>query len=205
MTGPLVTPSGNHSAISRCALSTASLPWMMFLCACARARACGRVSPAARPGRQRRGPGRAPRGRAHPDFDAEVAADGARRGLGGVGGADDLPPGLDDVLALPHHGHHGRGDDVLHERAEERLAREVRVVVLRELLGHLHHLQPAEREALPREAVDDLPDEAALHAVRLDHDVRLLHPDARLAPLRPRAARRKPVSVRPPPPPFSLE
>ena len=142
----------------------------------------------------------------HPDFDAEVASDRARGGLGGVGRADDLPSGLDDVLALPNHSDHRGGDDVVHKRSEERLAREVRVVILRELLAHLHHLEPAEREALPREAVDDLADEAALDSVRLDHDVRLLHlpsstSDSFSCDLRLSSFLSRPHAARSPPPP----
>lgn len=40
---------------------------------------------------------------------------------------------------------------------------------LGELLGHIHQLQAAQGVALGQEALQDLGDQAALHAVRLDH------------------------------------
>ena len=104
------------------------------------------------------------------DLNAVVAADGARVRGGRVSGADDLAAGSDDALALPHHGDDGAGDDVLDEGAEEGLGREVGVVLLREGALHLHQLQGFEEETLLLEAADDVADETALHAVRLDHD-----------------------------------
>jgi hypothetical protein len=107
-----------------------------------------------------------------------AAAPFARRGGGHaqrVGGADDLAPGLDDLLALPDHAHDGAGTHVVHEVAEEGLGGEVRVVLLRVRLLHRHHLEAAEEEALGLEALDDGADETALDAVGLDHDVGLLH------------------------------
>lgn len=60
---------------------------------------------------------------------------------------------------------------VLDEASEERLAGEVLVVGLEELSAGLVQLESGELEALLLEAAEDLSDEAALHAVRLDHDV----------------------------------
>src|SRR4030042_5271170 len=48
------------------------------------------------------------------------------------------------------------------------------VVPLRELLRYLHHLHRADLEPAVLEPLDDSPDEASLHAVRLDHGERPL-------------------------------
>merc|ERR1712146_879315 len=82
-----------------------------------------------------------------PDFDAEVAADGSRGRVSRVGGADNLPASLDDVFTLPHHCHDWRRDNVLDERSEEGLAREIRIMLLGERLIHLDHLERTESEA----------------------------------------------------------
>ena len=52
-------------------------------------------------------------------------------------------------------------------------------MLLRVLLRDGHHLHAAEVEPLGLEPRDDGADEAALDAVRLDHDVRLLHGEFR--------------------------
>lgn len=50
-------------------------------------------------------------------------------------------------------------------------------MLLRVLLAHVLHLEAAQRKALLLEALHDLGHQAALDAVGLDHDVRLLHRD----------------------------
>lgn len=55
------------------------------------------------------------------------------------------------------------------------LGGEVRVVSLRVLLSNVQQLQSAQVEALLLETLDDLCNEATLDAIRLDHDVSLLH------------------------------
>ncbi len=65
----------------------------------------------------------------------------------------------------------GAGDHVLNEASEEALGLEVRVVLLHLRLGRLLHLHCSENVALGFEALDDLANQAALDAVRLDHDV----------------------------------
>ena len=87
-----------------------------------------------------------------------------------VRGADDLAARRHHALALPHHRHHGAGADVLHQRREEGLARQVGVVLLSERVLHLHHLHGLQEEPLLLEPADDVANEPALHAVGLDHD-----------------------------------
>jgi len=105
------------------------------------------------------------------DVEAQVTTDGTGSGIGGVGGADDLAAGLDDLLTLPDHAHDGAGAHVVDEVAEEGLGGEIGVVLLGVGLLGLHHLHAAEEETLLLEALDDGADEAALDAVGLDHDV----------------------------------
>ena len=91
------------------------------------------------------------------NVDAEVITDGAqsdglvaRRGAQRPGGGE---------------GH------VLNKSREELLGLEVGVVLLEVSLGRRGELKRAELEALLLEALDDRAGEAALDAVRLDHDV----------------------------------
>jgi hypothetical protein len=62
-------------------------------------------------------------------------------------------------------------DHVRDEARKEALVLEVRVVLLHLRLRRLHELHRLERVPLRLEALDDLANEAALHAVGLDHDV----------------------------------
>lgn len=75
---------------------------------------------------------------------------------------------LDDVLALPDHGNNGAGAHVLDETRVEGLALEVLVVLLEVLLRGVDHLEGDELVAALLETLDDLTDESALDAVRLD-------------------------------------
>ena len=133
------------------------------------------------------------------DIDAEVTADGAGKGILGVGGAQKSAAALDDISALPNHSHNGarglwyknkqvnntgelrhpginngvqtlRTYHVLDEAREETLASQVSVVLLHELLARGLHLASHELVALAFEALHDLADESALDAIRLDHD-----------------------------------
>jgi len=70
-------------------------------------------------------------------LDAEVAADSAGLAVLGVGLAQHNAAGLDRRLALPYHGHHGTAGHVLDQAVEERLGREVGVVLLQVVLAGL--------------------------------------------------------------------
>ena len=59
---------------------------------------------------------------------------------------------------------------VLDEPGEERLLGEISVVVLQKLGGGLHELHGHELESFVLKPLDDLPDNSAVDAVRLDHD-----------------------------------
>ena len=59
---------------------------------------------------------------------------------------------------------------VLDEPGEERLLGEVSVVVLQKLGGGLHELHGHELESFVLKPLDDLPDNSAVDAIRLDHD-----------------------------------
>lgn len=109
------------------------------------------------------------------DVDAVVPTKRPRLRRQRVGGADHLAPRLHHLLPLPYHRHHGPGRYVLDQAREERLGRQVSVVLLRERLLDVDHLQGAEVVPLRLEALDDLAHEASLDAVRLHHDERALH------------------------------
>jgi hypothetical protein len=105
------------------------------------------------------------------NLDAVHATDAAGIRLLGVGSTNDLSALLDDILALEGNGNNGAADDVIDQRTEERLGREVRVMGLSELLGDVHELEATESVALGQEAVEDGGNQVALDAIRLDHDV----------------------------------
>jgi hypothetical protein len=81
------------------------------------------------------------------DVDGVVTANSAGRRLSGLGGAEDGAAGLDDAVALPHHGNYGPGSHVGKESREEGLFDKVLVVLLEQLLVCLHHLESHELEA----------------------------------------------------------
>ena len=93
-----------------------------------------------------------------------------------VGGADHLARGLDRLLALEHHRDDRAGGDELDELAEERLAVVLGVVLLGEVLGHLHVAHGDDLQALALEAGDDLAGQAAGEGVGLDEDERSMAP-----------------------------
>lgn len=104
------------------------------------------------------------------DLDAQITPDGAGGRFGGVGGAEHDASGADGVEPLPHHGDYGARAHVLDQPWEEGPGGQVGVVLLQQLLARPHEFEGDELEALLLEALDDLADDAALDAVRLDHD-----------------------------------
>jgi len=104
------------------------------------------------------------------DLNGEVAADGAREGVGGVGGAEEGAAALDDAEARPAHGDDGARREVVDEGAVEGLGREVDVVGLGLLLGGSEHLEAHQLVALLLEASNDSTNEGALDTVGLDGD-----------------------------------
>ena len=79
--------------------------------------------------------------------------------------------GGNNVKAFPDHAADRAGFHVVDEASEEGFAGEVRVVLLKVLLGGAGELHGNKLESLALEAADNLANESALDAVRLDHDV----------------------------------
>ena len=75
----------------------------------------------------------------------------------------------------PYHRNNRAWADVLDELWEERLGRKILVVLLCVCLFDRHHLHRHELVSLSFEAPDDFSNQTSLDAVRLDHDVCLLH------------------------------
>lgn len=88
--------------------------------------------------------------------------------------ASDLAEGGDGARAFQDDRDDRAGGDEFDERAEERALGVLGVVLGGELLGDVHLLQGRELQTLALDAGDDLPDEAAGHAVGLDEYQRLL-------------------------------
>src|SRR5207302_4379679 len=100
----------------------------------------------------------------------EVAPDRPRRGVRRVRRAHGRAHRGDRTLALDRESKCRRGRDELDELAEERLFAVLRVVALGKIAVDLEELSPADDEAAPLEASEDLAGQAAPHRVRLDQD-----------------------------------
>jgi hypothetical protein len=74
-------------------------------------------------------------------LDTEISTDGSGCGILWVGLAEHDTSGLDDVQAFPDHGHDGAAGHVLAEAGVERLARQVSVVLLQEILRSLQEFR----------------------------------------------------------------
>src|SRR5687767_12652640 len=108
-------------------------------------------------------------------LEAVLAADGARRRLERVRGADHLAGGGHGLVPLQHECHERAAGDELDEVAEEGALAVLRVVLLREPALDSHVLHGDDAQPLALEAGDDLPRESALERVRLDEDQRAVH------------------------------
>src|SRR6185369_12706362 len=123
------------------------------------------------------------------DRGREVLADGAGRRLGGVGGAHEIAPALNGVVALQHDrdarplGHEG------HQALEERALAVHGIEAGRVGLAHVDHLDRQDLEAGLLDARQDLPGRAAGDGVRLDDRQRALaHRPITLATVAPMSA-----------------
>lgn len=104
------------------------------------------------------------------NLNTEVSSDGAGLAVSRVGLTQHHPPCLDRVESLPDHGHHGAGGHVGHQAGKEGLLGQIGIVLLQVLLGSLHKLHGDQLESLLLEPLDNLADQPAVDAVRLDHD-----------------------------------
>merc|ERR1711963_55518 len=104
------------------------------------------------------------------NFDAEVTTDGSGLGVKGVGGTKHLAAHPDNILALPDHGEDGSGVHVCDKAGEERLAGEIRVVLLQVGLAGRAQLSSDQLVASLFEPRHDLADKSPLDSVGLDSD-----------------------------------
>ena len=109
------------------------------------------------------------------NIDAEISSDGSGLGVDGVGGAQHLAAGLDNVVAFPDHGDNGARRHVLDEVVEEALVGQIGIVLLEVALGGGHHLAGSEHEAAFLESGDDFSNYSSLDSVGFDHDEGLFH------------------------------
>ena len=108
------------------------------------------------------------------DIHAEVTSDGARGGVAGLGGSEQLSALSSSVLSLPNHGQDGGGLHELDQTAEERLGAEVGIVSLEVSLRGFDELHSDELETLLLESGNNGSAQVALNTVRLNHDERSL-------------------------------
>ena len=102
---------------------------------------------------------------------SEVAADGARGGLGNwVGATGQLTPCLDGTLALDNTSDKRCGGDELDEVTEEWLILVLLVVLLRGLAVSNAQIEFGQLQALALDSGDDFAYVAVLYAVRLDEN-----------------------------------
>ena len=105
------------------------------------------------------------------NIDSKVTTDGTGSRVERVGSTKKNTTGLDGVLTLENDADNGTGSHVLDKTGEELLALKVLVVLLEVLLRGVDHLESGDLVTAVFETTNDLTDNAALHAVGLDHDV----------------------------------
>src|SRR5581483_120955 len=104
------------------------------------------------------------------DLQGVVAADGPRCGLDRVGRAGQRTERLDGPVALGHESDQRTGGDEIDKFSEERLFRVLGVVRVRGFYVDCAQLQRDQFQALTLNSGNDVPDDAALDAIRLDED-----------------------------------
>jgi len=104
------------------------------------------------------------------NIDAEITADSAWLGVGGLRSTEHLSTSLDRVVTFPDHGTDRPRAHVLNEASEESLLRKISIVLFHVLLAGTAELHGDKFETLLLEALDDLSNEATLDAIGLDHD-----------------------------------
>lgn len=100
-----------------------------------------------------------------------VTTNGTDWRLQGVGSTKHDTSSLDSIKTLPYHGNNGSRGHVLDEAREERLALEVGIMLLKMFRRSVDELEGDKLVPTLLESRDDLADQVALHAIRLDHDV----------------------------------
>ena len=104
------------------------------------------------------------------NIDAQVAADGAGKRVGGVRRSEEDASTADGAKALPDHADDRARGEVHAQVVVKLLGSEVAVVCLGLVHCWLEHLERNELVALVLEAANNFADEATLHAVGLDRD-----------------------------------
>lgn len=104
------------------------------------------------------------------NVDGKVATDGARGGISGVGGTDQLASVDDGVLSFPDHRDDSSRREVLAESGEEGARLEVIVVLGGKLGGGDENLDSDQLEALRLEASNQLTYQTTLDRIRLESD-----------------------------------
>ena len=110
-----------------------------------------------------------------PDLDGKVGANRAGGSFMRAGGPDSLTHRGYGIGPLDHHRHDRRAGDVLDQPGKEGFALVHGIVAARKLVRHLHHLHADDLQAATLKAPDDITDQAALHAVGLDHHKSAFH------------------------------
>merc|ERR1712168_698896 len=105
-------------------------------------------------------------------IDGEITTDGTRLGFQGVRLPQQHSTLSHNILPLPHHWYHRSRCDVFHQRREEGLGAQIRIMLVEEVGSSLHELHSHQFVATLFESLDDFGDEVSCDAVWLDHDER---------------------------------
>jgi len=103
-------------------------------------------------------------------IDAEVAADGARSRVLGVGGAKQHSTLLHCPKSLPHHRNDGTRAHVADELGKEAFLAEVGIVLFEERVWGVHHLGAEQPQPPPFKPLHDLTHKTTLDRIRFAHD-----------------------------------
>nr|AFK49052.1 unknown [Medicago truncatula] len=105
-----------------------------------------------------------------PNLNSKVTTNSSRLGLSRVCGTNNLSASSHNILPFPNHGNNRARDNVLHQSAEERLCRQISIVLLSKSTLHIQEFQTFQVETLLLKPADNLTNESSLNTIRLDHD-----------------------------------
>lgn len=107
--------------------------------------------------------------------NAVISSDSTGVGSQRIGGSEHKTASSNYTDTFPNHANDGAWQHVVDESREKGSSLEIGVVLFKEFLGGLNHLEGSEVVSSLFEAGDDFSNESSLDTVRLNHDVASFH------------------------------
>lgn len=106
---------------------------------------------------------------------AQIAPDGSRRSLSGIGRSEEIANPGHGLVALKDEGQHGTGGHETDDFREEWLVRQVRVVLVKKGGGQSEHFGGNQLESGLLKSAKHLASEVLFHAIRFAEDEGTFH------------------------------